>query len=189
VDRVTISKYLEIILAELEETLPGISDELSEELIRHILLSNHIFLAGAGRSGLATRGFAMRLMHIGVPAFIVGSETAPAITADDLLIIGSGSGSTGSLLAIAKKARALGAKLALITTSEDSPISQAADVVLIIPAPTPKVAGEAIYKSAQPLGTLFEQCLQLVFDALVLRLVDVLEIDVDSMFARHANLE
>jgi 6-phospho-3-hexuloisomerase len=189
VNRVTISKYFDAILDELGTTLTGVSDERSEELIRHILISNNIFLAGAGRSGLAVKGFTMRLMHMGLPAYVVGGETTPAITADDLLIIGSGSGSTGSLLEIAKKAQALGAKLALVTTSQGSPISQLADVVLVIPAPTPKVNADVVFKSHQPLGTLFEQCLQLTFDAMVLRLMDILEIDAGSMFERHANLE
>ena len=56
-----------------------------------------VFVAGSGRSGLAMRSFAMRLIHLGLSAHVVGETTTPRITDRDLLLIGSGSGSTPGL--------------------------------------------------------------------------------------------
>ena len=34
---------------------------------------------GAGRSGLVAKAFAMRLMHLGLEAFVVGETITPAL--------------------------------------------------------------------------------------------------------------
>ena len=61
---------------------------------------------GAGRSGLAAKAFAMRLMHLGFNVYLVGETTTPAVQPDDLVIAVSGSGETPSIAnlgTIAKK--------------------------------------------------------------------------------------
>ena len=72
--------------------------------------SSRIFVAGAGRSGLCMRAFGMRLMHLGKTVYVVGETTTPSIAATDLLILGSGSGRTASLLAMAEQAQRRGAQ-------------------------------------------------------------------------------
>ena len=180
---------LDGILDELGRTLPLASDDRAKELVQVILDARAVFVAGAGRSGLAVRCFAMRLMHLGVHTHVVGEVTAPGITEEDLLLIGSGSGATASLVSAAEKARSIGAKIALITIQEDSPTGKRADIELTIPAPTPKIAEDTGFRSIQPMGSLFEQCLLLVLDALILLLMDKTGTGADAMFARHANLE
>ncbi len=69
------------------------SDDL-DQLKQMLLDAERIFIVGKGRSGLQMNGFAMRLMHLGLPVHVVGSVTTPNITANDLLLIGSGSGRT-----------------------------------------------------------------------------------------------
>ena len=99
------SDYINKVLTELEIALTGINDKEIEKLIQAILTSKKIFLAGAGRSGLMIKAFAMRLIHMGFTAYVVGETITPAIASGDLLIIGSGSGSTDSLVVIVGKAR------------------------------------------------------------------------------------
>ena len=53
-----------------------------------------VFVLGAGRSGLALRMTAMRLMHLGLDVHVVGEVTTPAIERGDLLVTASGSGTT-----------------------------------------------------------------------------------------------
>jgi 6-phospho-3-hexuloisomerase len=113
----------------------------------------------------------------------------PNIEAGDLLVLGSGSGETLSLRAMAEKARTLAVPIALITASARSAIAKLAEVVVTIPAPTPKAATAEAPLSIQPMGTLFEQCLLLIFDAVVLRLMERKGISARAMFERHANLE
>lgn len=151
---------------------------------------NRVFVAGAGRSGLAVRAFAMRLTHLGLIAHVVGDVTTPAITREDTLLIGSGSGKTPSLRTTAEKAASVGATVVLVTIDRDAPIARSAQSVVAIPAPSPKAAqAPAQGASVQPMGSLFEQALWLVLDAVVILLMRRLGESASGMFARHANLE
>lgn len=57
-----------------------------------IMNSKNVFVIGAGRSGLAAKAFAMRLMHLGISSYVVGETISPAIYDDDCIIAISGSG-------------------------------------------------------------------------------------------------
>jgi 6-phospho-3-hexuloisomerase len=97
---------------------------------------------------------------------------------------------TPSLLAVTEKAANIGARILLFTIDATSPIAQLADCVVVIPALSPKVRESAPSgKSIQPMGSLFEQCLFLLLDALVLALMQERKITSAEMFRRHANLE
>jgi 6-phospho-3-hexuloisomerase len=172
------------ICAELLTTLKSISEA---ELAGLRQDANRIFVAGKGRSGLFMRAFAMRLMHLGLTVYVVDDVTTPAIGAGDLLVIGSGSGSTASLAQYANRAKSLQARLALITAAESSPIGAQADYIMFIPAPSPK--RERAGTSIQPMANLFEQTLLLVLDVLIIQLMSDLNLTAEQMFARHANLE
>ena len=78
-----------------------------------------VFVLGAGRSGLALRMTAMRLMHLGLEVHVVGEVTTPAIVEHDLLITASGSGTTAGILRAAHTAIERGAQVAAITTAAD----------------------------------------------------------------------
>ncbi len=177
------------IISELGRVLGAIDGDKANELAYAILNAGQIFVAGAGRSGFMTKAFAMRLMHMNLNSCVVGETTTPGIAAGDLLVIGSGSGSTASLRVAAEKAKQIGATIALITIDDQSPIAQLADIVLTIPAPSPKVERDTDFQSVQPMGSLFEQALLLTFDALILLLMQKRGDDSDNMFTRHANLE
>ena len=177
------------VLGELDRTLAGISEEQVAALLELILGARAIFLAGAGRSGLMIRGFAMRLMHMGMTVHMVGEVTTPAIGPEDLLLIASGSGETASLVAMAQKTKKIGAKLGLITIFPDSSIGKLSDAAVAIPAPTPKSSAPQAFSSVQPMGSLFEQSLLLTMDSLILLLMEQTGKDGAEMFALHANLE
>jgi 6-phospho-3-hexuloisomerase len=93
------------------------------------------------------------------------------------------------LLAIAEKAKKLGASVDLVTIFPDSPIGRLADAVVRIPAPTPKAEGSGQFTSVQPMGSLFEQSLLIFLDIVVMKLMEKKGIDSNAMFERHANLE
>lgn len=177
------------IARELERTVARIDGNSGEKLADAILAAKKVFVAGAGRSGFMVRAFAMRLMHMGFDSYVVGETVTPNIEADDVFVVGSGSGETGSLVSMTNKAKAIGAKVALVTIFPDSSIGKAADVVVRIPAPTPKAAADNGQKSIQPMGSLFEQSLLLTFDATIMRLMEKKGLDSNTMFGKHANLE
>ena len=180
------------ILDELRRTLNQISSDEVEALVREVTGAQRVFAAGAGRSGLVMRSFAMRLAQLGLTVHVVGETTSPAIRPGDLLLIGSGSGVTDRLVHYAGKATEAGARVAAATADPDSLAAQLADVVVVIPAPTPKSSKETggqEQQSSQPMGTLFEQSLGVMLDACVMLLMARLDETGRSMFARHANLE
>ena len=106
---------IKVIIDELSRTLSGIDRKQQEQMADEILKAKHVFVAGAGRSGMMARCFAMRLMHMGMKAYMVGEVVTPSMQEGDLLIITSGSGTTGSLVKMAEKAKALNGRVGLIT--------------------------------------------------------------------------
>ncbi|EPZ52702.1 MULTISPECIES: 6-phospho-3-hexuloisomerase [Alicyclobacillus] len=185
----TVRTYTAEILAELSRTLDTLSESEVADFIQAIIGAGRVFVAGAGRSGFMMKGFAMRLMHLNIDAHVVGESVTPPFTSGDLLIIGSGSGETRSLVAMAEKATKLGGSVALITTTPDSTIGRLAKAVVQIHAQPKQGPSGGAAMTMQPMGSLFEQSLLLFGDAVVLRLMDQQHIAAAEMFARHANLE
>ncbi len=184
-----IQEYTSIIVHELSQTLSRTNVVKANEFRDLILNADEIFCAGAGRSGFQVRGFAMRMMHMGLKSYVVGETCTPNIDENGLLVICSGSGSTKSLVNHAQKAKEVGAKVALITINPESPIAQIADVVIEISAPSPKSAKQGDIQSIQPMGSLFEQSEGLFMDAIIMMLMEAKNMDSDTMFGRHANME
>jgi len=149
--------------------------------------ADRVFVHGAGRSGLALRMTAMRLMHLGLTVHVVGDVTTPAITSGDVLLTASGSGTTGGVVRAAQSAVDAGASVAAITTATKSPLAKLAAHVLVLPA-ADKLdrSGSA---SAQYAGGLFEQAVVLVGDALFHSLWKQSGATADDIWPRHANLE
>lgn len=178
------------ILAELTKNLVYENDDQLNELIAEIRKAEHIFTAGAGRSGVAIRAFTNRLMHLGYSVSMVGEITSPHTKSGDLLIIGSGSGETESLCAMAKKAKRNGVKVALITMDIKSTIAQLADVCVVLPGVSPKLKNAGMnITSIQPMGSAFEQISFLTYDGIILELMELMKETTDTMFPRHADLE
>jgi len=182
------AQYLEEVVTELRQTIPLISDEEAEKLVNKILESRRIFMAGAGRSGFMGKSFAMRMMHMGIDAYVVGETVTANLEKNDLLIIGSGSGETKTLVSIAEKAKAIGGTVAAVTINPDSTIGQLADIIVKLPG-APKDQTESQYKTIQPMGSLFEQTMLLFYDALILRFMEKKGLDSNKMYGKHANLE
>lgn len=145
-----------------------------------------IFCDGAGRSGLQIKGFAMRLVQMGFQAVVVGEPTVPAITAEDILLICSASGETSMLVAHARKAKTIGAQILLVTANDQSSLASICDRKILIHASTKK---QTTVASVQPMGSLFEQSVGILFDILVLHLMQKYNISNQDMIQKHANLE
>ena len=177
------------VIEELRRTLTAVSYEQQEQLAAEIQKANRVFVAGAGRSGMMARCFAMRLMHMGITAYMIGEVVTPSIAAGDLLVIASGSGETASLVSMAKKAKSLGASVATVTIYPQATIGTLSNAVVAIHAPTSKSAIDTGVQSVQPMGSLFEQSLLICLDYVILILMEKRQITGEEMFARHANLE
>ncbi|MEB4861236.1 6-phospho-3-hexuloisomerase [Priestia megaterium] len=182
------TQYLAEVVQELSQTVHLISESEAEKLLNQILASKKIFVAGAGRSGLMGKSFVMRMMHMGIDAYVVGETVTANLEKDDLLILASGSGETKTLVAIAEKAKSLGGTVAAITISPESTIGELADIIVKLPGVT-KDHSEGDYNTIQPMGSLFEQTMLLFYDALILRFMEKKGLDSNKMYGKHANLE
>ena len=176
-----------------------ISDEDVERLLGELLRAKRIYVIGAGRSGLVAKAFAMRLMHLGLQAYVVGETITPAMNAGDVMVIFSGSGRTKTVADIAETAKDIGAHLCLITSNAESRIGKIADCIVIIEHQRDEVKDDAQefeirqmmgeHKSFAPLGTLFETASMIFADAVISRLMEITKTDENALKNRHTNIE
>ena len=183
-----LSEWIAADIEELGQCLRRVQADSGEQLVGAVVGADRVFVLGLGRSGLVMRMFALRLMQVGVVAFVVGDATTPAIGPGDLLIAGSGSGETEGVLMVAAKARASGARVAAVTADVQSSLAQLAEVAVVVPGATPKLASQGP-ASRLPLATVLEQAFLVVTDCVIAHLADELRQTDDTMMARHANLE
>lgn len=182
-----LQSNLKMILAENSRLATEIDFNQIADIIPFIQNADRIFVVGAGRTGLALKAAAMRLMHLGFTVFVAGETTTPAIRDNDLLIAGSGSGTTGTIVKAAEKAVSIGAKVISISTSGTSPLAKLSDHVAILPAAQKQDHGGAISK--QYAGSLFEQSVLLLTDAIIQTLWQMDGTPAEELWQRHANLE
>ncbi|WEV51571.1 SIS domain-containing protein [Lactobacillus sp. ESL0731] len=183
-----MKNYTIDILNQLTDYAKDLNTNELKDVILQIKQARHIFLAGAGRSGLAVQAFTNRLMHLGYSVSFVGEISSPHSQPGDLLIICSGSGETASLKALAEKAKSAKVAVVLFTTAKDSTIAGLADYQVILPGKAKgTIADETGFE--QPMASSFEQLAFLTFDGLVINLMDETGETSASMFARHADFE
>lgn len=175
------------ILQDLQNVLGQVDSRQYEELIASVVEADRVFVAGAGRSLLMVKAFAMRLMHIGKPVYVVGETVTPAAGEKDLLILGTGSGETATLKAIAGKAKKAHTKILVITINQESTLAKQADSMLLIPASVNHLNPNG--SSWQPGGNSFEQSLLLLGDAVVMDVAEKIGADISGKLTLHANLE
>jgi 6-phospho-3-hexuloisomerase len=180
---VNLKENFQQILVEQQSILEKTDFEQVAKIIPFLKSANSIFVVAAGRSGLAIRSAAMRLMHFGFKVYVVGETTTPAIKEGDLLITASGSGTTSSIV----KAVAAKAKVVTFSTTNDSPLAKNSDLLMIIPAAQKQDHGKSI--SSQYSGSLFEQALLLLTDAIFQTLWDEQGTPAEELWKKHANLE
>jgi len=198
-----LKKSMKEIALFINNAIDHIKEEEVEKMIDILVKAYHdhgrrkILVMGAGRSGLVGKAFAMRLMHLGYNAYVLGETIVPRIGRDDIVIAISGSGRTRLIVTAAEAAKAVGATLIAITTYSDSPLGKLADIVVTIPGRS-KVAKEEDYFARQilgiheplaPLGTLFEDTCMVFLDGLVVELMRRLGKDEEEIRQRHANIE
>lgn len=182
-----IHDNLRLVIRENTMIAEKLNFSLLTELIENIRQAEAIFLIAAGRSGFSMRSVTMRLMHLGLKVYFVGDNTTPAIKINDLLWAASGSGTTGAIIRAAEKAKQVGAKVFAMTTNETSVLATIAHNHLLIPAAGKLDRGDE--KSKQYAGSLFEQILLLLGDAVFMELWRIDGSPAEELWKRHANME
>ena len=67
-----MKESIEAIIDNIHEAEEYLVAEDIDDFLDIIVSANNVFVTGAGRSGLAAKAFAMRLMHLGLSAYVVG---------------------------------------------------------------------------------------------------------------------
>ena len=184
------SDACDLILRELRDGLVAVAPEQVHGLVETIATAPRIMLVGAGRMGIMLQAFCMRLGHLGCRAHMAGALGCPPIGAGDLLLVASSSGETATVCALVRMAAEQGATIAAVTASPASTVGRTAALLVQLPAPAAlHVAAAAPLTSAQPMKTLFEQCLFILLESLVLLLMARTGQAAADLAARHANLE
>ena len=186
------------ILDNIESAQDYLDEEAIEKFEDIIISSKNIFVTGAGRSGLAAKAFAMRLMHLGLGAYVVGETISPAIYEDDCIIAISGSGETNTIVSAAKIAKNRGSKVLALTSYPDSTLGQMCDSYILVKGRTKKEVDDenyikrqihGNYTSLTPLGTAFELTTLVFLDAIVSELMEKMHQTESDLKARHTVLE
>ena len=176
----------QLIINELNQSVKTLSDDDIIDLIQKIQQHKRIFVYGTGRSGLMLKAFAMRLMQLSLNSFVVGETTTPSVQKGDLLILASASGETESVNIMAKSARNKGIDLAIICASDTSTLAKLQTPNILLQSGT-KFNQSPV--SQQPLGSLFEQMLLIIFDTVILVMGKEQNESNNDMAQRHASLE
>jgi 6-phospho-3-hexuloisomerase len=176
-------------MLEMAESIRKTADMLKKvettAFFDRMLNANRVYIAGAGRSGIIARAFALRLLHLGYDVYVVGETITPALKPGDTLVVFSGSGETHSIVSICETVRELEGSVCLITASADSRMSRIADCVVNLGDLTGYYQGDhstyevrqvtgqyrSVSSAFAPLGTLFETLALVFSDAVISALI------------------
>ncbi len=133
---VAAGKRALLIEAEAVQAVAQRLDHRFTDAVQRLLAcKGRVVVCGIGKSGHIARKIAATLASTGTPAFFVHAAEAVhgdlgMITADDILLAISHSGTTDELITVVPIARRMGAGIISMTGNPDSPLAQLADVHL-----------------------------------------------------------
>jgi 6-phospho-3-hexuloisomerase len=176
------------ILTEIESALGKSNFEHCDVFVDSIINSRTIITYGAGRVGLAMQGFSKRLRHLGFNSYFLEDSSVPATNSKDLLILGTGSGSTPSVRVIAEVAIKNNLNIHTITATPSSIVASMSSKIIYLNTPSKEGVGNKD-ASIQPMTTLFEQTLGIFLDSIILEIMNTLGVNSLTMEERHNVLE
>ena len=174
------TESLDYLLDRIRDAVCSVDESTQEKLIETILDAKTIFIYGSGRSGLVGQLFAVRLVQIGLDVHFVGDMTTPIIGKDDLTLLISNTGETMSAVQTANIARRIGSKVICVTGNSSSKLAHASNLVVEMKH---DAEGDAQYA---PLGTVFEDAVNIFFDSLIPCIMKKKGITENDMRKRHA---
>ncbi|MGD0330924.1 MAG: 6-phospho-3-hexuloisomerase [Nitrososphaeria archaeon] len=187
-----------ILLDVIKENLSQLEEKEVEQFIEILKShkSNKLLIMGAGRSGLVGGAFAMRLLHLGFNAFVLGDTIVPSIDKDDLVIAISGSGSTKLIVTAAQAAQQVGAKIVSLTSYPSSPLAKLSTHTVFLKGRMEVSTKDyfarqilGLHEPLAPLGTVFEDSAMLLLDSVIASLMAQLNVEEAEMRKRYANIE
>lgn len=176
-DMSNIQNDLNIILNEISSCISSVSDNDILNICDLINSSENIITIGAGRMGYSLKAFSMRLSHLGYKSFHLGDTNVPRCGQNDLIIVGSGSGETKSILGLVETAKSANSKILCVTQNKSSSIANISDLVITLNN----------IKSSQIMKTLAEQSTYILYDIISKKLSETK--DMSYVEHNHSILE
>ncbi len=178
----------DLAMKELKEVFDMMDESYIREMVDAVKKYDRIFTIGAGREGLSTKAFAMRLTHLGKESHWIWDDTTPAIGKGDLLINVCGPGHIDTIDQVVRYAKAAGATIATVSAAENGYCVEQADIFMKLPAAAYRASGKFV-ETKQPMGNLFEQALYIIYDIIVMMASEEMGISEEEMVKRHRNIE
>lgn len=131
-----VRKVFQANVAALQDTLAVLNMADMEEAARRLRAARLILIIGVGTSGPIAEDAANKFFRLGLMVKAITDAhlmmmAAALLTAEDVLLAVSHSGSTRDTVETAKVAKATGAKVICITNNSMSPLTKTADLVLV----------------------------------------------------------
>lgn len=188
--RESYRKLTSTIVEEHKKVFSLLSMDQLAIFVDAIVAAENIFIMGAGREGIALRGFAMRLAHMGKNSSWIWDDTTVGIKEGDLFIASDGCGRVGSFKYTFEKVKKAGGRLAMFTADPDGiNVKDFADIVLFVRSQAYLVNRSDVVPTVQMMGNQYEQHLYMLCDVIVMLLVEKLNLTYENLEARHRNVE
>jgi 6-phospho-3-hexuloisomerase len=198
-----IPVFMEQMAESIKKTAVLLNNVETSAFFDLMLKAKRVYVAGAGRSGLIARAFAMRMLHLGYEVYVVGETVTPALEPGDTMVVFSGSGETVSMATFCATVKGLGGTICLITASTNSKMSRIADCIVNLGDLTGYYRGDpssfevrqmtgqyrSVSSAFAPLGTLFETVALVFSDAVISALMEAKKEDAGELKGRLTNME
>jgi 6-phospho-3-hexuloisomerase len=182
------------IQSEIRDVLCSIDESKLNTLV-DLLSKPNIKVLGysAGRMGFGLKAFMMRLNHLGISAYWFGDNYVPPMNENDVFICCSNSGTTKSVANIMDifKAKAHG-KVVAFVGNDNSKIGVESDLCIKFKTCNGGLNSAddpSKINSIQPMTTLTEQAMFILFDIVTLMLINKLNINITETKQFHSNIE
>lgn len=180
--------------SEIDEVLKSVDEQKLNDFV-DLLTKPNIKVMGysAGRMGFGLKAFLMRLNHLGIHAYWFGDNYIPPMNENDIFICCSNSGTTKSVANIMDifKVKAKG-KVVSFVGNDNSKMGLESDITIKFKTCNGGLNSaddSTKINSVQPMTTLTEQAMFILFDAITMMLIDKLNIDIKNTKQFHSNIE
>ena len=191
----TLFRSMELIMKNIEANIDHLDKnfEFTQKFIDlvHDGVTNkrRFFLLASGRSAFILQCFATRLVHIGAEVHIVTNlASMPALRQKDILIVLSGSGTTGIVVSLLNNyvntVKPYG--IVTITSHPETVIGRLGDITIKLKGRSKrdKVVGDTAILT--PEGTAFEQIAFCYLDAIIAELAIKMGKSNDDLLEKHS---
>ncbi len=169
--------------------LASVDQAQIDTLVDAILAADRIFVTGWGRAGNNIKIMSMDCSQIGLATHVIGDNSTPSMNEKDLLVIGSGSGETKSMVMFANQAKSHGSKIALIVNREKSTLGELADYVVFVPSCLPEGFEDLPEEAKVVQADAFYPVMQTVCDLVRGYCAEKLGVTRKDMHNNHNNIE